>query len=68
MFGIPLSYNDDTDLATYLFCDNAGLVNNMKLVEYSLNKKNFAIAYHFVRRNVAVVMLVDIILAYSLLN
>ena len=53
MFGIPLSYDDGPDLPTYVFCDNEGLVKNATLVESSLNKKHSAIAYHFVRWNVA---------------
>ena len=36
-----------------MFCDNEGLVKNATLVESSLNKKHSAIAYHFVRWNVA---------------
>ena len=53
MFGVPMSYDDGPDLPTYVFCDNEGVVKNTTLVESSLNKKHSAIAYHFVRWNVA---------------
>ena len=50
MFGIPI---DKTYPALHIFCDNQGLIRNVTLVESTLDKKHFSIAYHFTRWNVA---------------
>ena len=50
MFGVPL---DEDHTATYILCDNEGVVNNSSFVHSTLNKKHSDIAYHFTRWNVA---------------
>ena len=50
MFGIPLSEDQPT---TLIFCDNESVCNNTSNLESSLNKKHYAIAYHFARWKVA---------------
>ena len=50
MFGIPIS---EERFGTNIFCDNASVVKNTSNVDSSLNKKHSAVAYNFVRWNVA---------------
>ena len=45
MFGIPILGNEPA----YVFCDNESVVKNCTRIEFTLNKKHSAIAYHYVR-------------------
>lgn len=50
MFGIPIS---EERYSTNIFCDNASVVKNTTNVDSTLNKKHSAVAYNFIRWNVA---------------
>ena len=47
MFGVTLDGPSD------VMCDNQGVVNNMRLPQYNLGKKNNAVNYHIVHEAAA---------------
>ena len=65
MFGIPI---DTQHPATYIYCNNEGVVKNATQVNSTLNKKHSEVAYHFTRWNVTaeVVTLGWIATAYNI--